>query len=201
MAQAPFLGKERVGRVTVEQYQDKYIRLRWTLDGKTYSMNVGNDSRETIKAARAKAQIIDGDIIFNSFDSTLQKYGRETKPTVLSVVKPEISLRSIWDKFVTDKTPHLKAKTADEYKAFSKLLDRLGDGLSFNALETKQALLAITTEEPNTTPYNCRDTFITSQLLRGVAPAIIAAWCDTSVRTIERCYADAIKLASVKPID
>lgn len=384
MAQVAFTGKERVGRVTIERYQDRYIRLRWTLEGKTYSLNIGNDSRDTLKAARAKAQIIDGDITFNNFDSTLQRYGKGAKPTVLEVVQPQISLKALWEKFLTDKLPHVKAKTAHEYNCFSKLLDKLEDNLSFNALETKQALLTITTEDqtrrmllylsacckwgvkhklitentfeglyndiprrtsehhqpdaftesemlatieafksdkrggrnyqhyaplvefwfrtgcrpseaiglqwgnipedcdrikflgslqiingkhvwskgskrnktreipvstklqslllsirpknpkpdqlvfpapqgdvpinydnftrrawnavvdyikPNTTPYNCRDTFITHQLLKGVAPAVIAAWCDTSVRMIQNNYADAIKLAQVRPVD
>jgi integrase len=384
MAQQVFTGKERIGRVTIERYQDKYIRLRWTLDGKTYSLNVGNDSAPTLKAARARARIIDGDITFNSFDKTLEKYGREAKPTVLKVIPTQLSLRTLWDRFLADKLPHIKQKTADEYQSFTKLLDKLGDRLSYNSLETKQALLTITTEDqarrmilylsaackwgckhrlitentfadvandiprrtaerhkadsfteeemmavieafksdkragknyqpyaaivefwfrtgcrpseaigltwenvaedckrikfvgsiqqvngknvwskgskrnktrefpcggklqelllsikpsnpspdslvfpapqtegaiyydnfsrrawssivdpikPNTTPYNCRDTFITMQLMKGIAPAIIAAWCDTSVRMIESNYADAIKLARVVPLD
>ncbi len=387
MAQQLFTGKERVGRITIERFKD-YIRLRWTLNGKTYSLNVGKDSRSVIQAARAKARRINDDITFDHFDVTLERYGKSTA-IVLEVVpstqpKEEISLRQLWDKFLADKMPTLKAKTQDEYHNFTKLLDKVDDSLSYDALKTKQALLAVTTIDqtrrmlqylsaccqwgirhreisdnpydglaselpkrksitnpnpdaftaserdaaidafkndkrsgmnyshyapivefwfltgcrpseaiglkwknvsddcstvlfigsvqtirgtqvwsegsknnksraisvstrvqellisikpestipdnyvfpspkgkainypnflskiwgkivnpikPNTTPYNCRDTFITTQLLKGVPSAVIAKWCDTSTSMIDRNYADKLKLSQLKPID
>lgn len=54
---------------------------------------------------------------------------------------------------------------------------------------------------PETTPYNCRDSFITEQILKGVSTAIIAKWCDTSVSMIEQRYADSLKLLSIRPMD
>ena len=51
------------------------------------------------------------------------------------------------------------------------------------------------------TPYNCRDTFITQQLMRGVPIAVVAAWCDNSPSIIEARYADYLKLGSKRPID
>lgn len=387
MAQALFTGKERVGRVTVERNGD-YVRIRWTLKGKTYSLNVGKDSRATIQAARAKAGRINDDITFDRFDATLERYGKSTA-TVLEVVPPsqpkeEISLRQLWNKFLADKIPNLKAKTQDEYHNFTKLLDKVDRHLSFDAPKTKQALLEVTTidqtrrmlqylsaccqwgirhreisdnpynglaadlpkrksltdpnpdaftaEErdavieafkndkrsgmnyshyasivefwfltgcrpseaigliwknvskdcstvsfigsvqtvrgkqvwsdgsknnkiraiavsarvqellisikpetinpedyvfpspkgkainypnflskiwgklvdpikPNTTPYNCRDTFITAQLLKGVPSAVIAKWCDTSTGMIDKNYADKLKLSQIRPTD
>ncbi len=386
MAQQLFTGKERVGRVTVERFKD-YIRLRWTLKGKTYCLNVGKDSRATITAARAKAGRINEDITDPRFDVTLERYGKQSA-TVLEVVRPtqpkeEISLRQLWDKFLADKMPTLKAKTQDEYRNFTKLLDKI-DGLSYDALKTKQALLTVTTIDqtrrmlqylsaccqwgirhreiydnpydglaselpkrksvthpmpdsfteqetdavieafkndmrpgmnyrhyapvvefwfltgcrpseaigltwskvshdcsivsfegsiqtvrgvqiwseksknnksrtlavssrvqellrslkpetfnpndwvfpspkgkainypnflskiwhqivdpikPDTTPYNCRDTFITLQLLKGVPSAVIAKWCDTSTAMIDRNYADKLKLSQLRPLD
>lgn len=53
----------------------------------------------------------------------------------------------------------------------------------------------------STTPYNCRDTFITNQILKGVPTVIIAKWCDTSVKMIEQRYADKLKLATIRPVD
>lgn len=41
---------------------------------------------------------------------------------------------------------------------------------------------------PESTPYNCRDTFISNQLKAGIPPAYIAKWCDTSIQLIERFY-------------
>ena len=386
MVQQLFTGKERVGRVTVERFKD-YIRLRWTLKGKTYCLNVGKDSRATITAARAKAGRINEDITEDRFDVTLERYGKQSA-TVLEVVRPtqpkeEISLRQLWDKFLADKIPTLKAKTQDEYRNFTKLLDKV-DGLSYDALKTKQALLAVTTIDqtrrmlqylsaccqwgirhreiydnpyeglaselpkrksvthpmpdsfteqqrdavveafkndirpgmnyrhyapvvefwfltgcrpseaigltwgkvsddcsivsfegsiqtvrgvpiwseksknnksrtlavssrvqellrslrpetfnpndwvfpspkgkainypnflskiwhqivdpikPDTTPYNCRDTFITLQLLKGVPSAVIAKWCDTSTEMIDRNYADKLKISQLRPLD
>jgi integrase len=55
--------------------------------------------------------------------------------------------------------------------------------------------------KPDTTPYNCRDTFITLQLLKGVPSAVIAKWCDTSTAMIDRNYADKLKLSQLRPLD
>jgi integrase len=52
-----------------------------------------------------------------------------------------------------------------------------------------------------TTPYCCRDTFITLQLIKGVSSAIIAQWCDTSTQMIDRNYADKLKLTKLRPHD
>lgn len=40
----------------------------------------------------------------------------------------------------------------------------------------------------DTTPYCCRDTFISQQVERGVPPAVIAQWVGNSVTVIERHY-------------
>lgn len=43
-----------------------------------------------------------------------------------------------------------------------------------------------------TTPYNCRDTFISEQITKGVSPMVVGKWCDTSSSTIERYYFGSI---------
>lgn len=376
MAQTqPFDGRERRGRVTVERFRDS-IRLRWTLDGKTHSLTIGKDSKDTLRAARAKAQIIDADIAFDRFDPSLVKYG---KPLPALLAPTEIGLRHLWNEFLKDKLPYLKAKTQDEYHKFTALLNKLGDRLSYNSLDTKNALLAVTTTDqtkrmllylsacckwgmnhqliesnpfagisaempkrnsfqnpsanaftpeemlavidafqngdyhlytyivqfwfftgcrpseaigltwdkisenccfvifdgsiqtladgsqvwskgsknnksrvvslsetaeallksfgmssrpktlvfpspngkpinynnfcrriwkrvvepikPGTTPYNCRDTFITHQLIKGVPSAVIAKWCDTSITMIDKNYADKLKLSQIRPMN
>ncbi len=55
--------------------------------------------------------------------------------------------------------------------------------------------------KPDTTPYSCRDTFITLQLLKGVPTGVVAKWCDTSVQMIERHYLDKLKVAQLRPVD
>lgn len=52
-----------------------------------------------------------------------------------------------------------------------------------------------------TTPYSCRDTFITIQILKRIPESVIAQWCDTSVAMIQRNYADFLKMQSLRPQD
>ncbi|PSF37773.1 integrase [Aphanothece hegewaldii CCALA 016] len=53
--------------------------------------------------------------------------------------------------------------------------------------------------KPGTTPYCCRDTFITEQIAKGVNPAIIGKWADTSTGMIEKHYLDSMNLAHILP--
>jgi integrase len=55
--------------------------------------------------------------------------------------------------------------------------------------------------KPDTTPYSCRDTFITLQIMKGTPVTAVAQWCDTSVEMIQKHYADHLKLLTLKPID
>lgn len=145
MAQTVFTGKERVGRITVERFRDS-IRLRWTYNSKTYSLTIGKDSKETVKAARAKAQTIDSDITWERFDLSLAKYSQK-KATVLEVVSPiqEITLGELWNEYVKDKLPNMKRKTIEKHDNFTKLFKKLGTKLTFDGLAVKQTLLDITT--------------------------------------------------------
>lgn len=142
-----FSGKERVGRITIERFR-RSIRLRWTLRGKTYCLTVGKDFKQTIKIARAKAQSIDSDITLDRFDTTLERYGKiKPQDDVSEIQADHLTARQLWDEFVADKIPHLKAKSQEEYERFSILLDKLGDRFSYEALDTKNALLSITTTD------------------------------------------------------
>ncbi len=381
MTHQPFFSKEKIGTITLEHFGGS-IRLRWRHQGKRYSLTVGKDSKQCLKAARAKAQLIDSDILFDKFDPNLAKYGKNLSSVTLNLVSDTtlIPLRELWDEFLEDKLLHCKAKTIHEYQGFTKILDKLSDHLAYNGLSVKQALLKVTTPyrtqkilvrlnacckwgikhglcnenpfegmanemnisigksknqadaftrdevdlilksfaqseyyshytslvqfwfitgcrpseaiglqwghisedcskihfcgsiqniggklawsegsknnkirtfpcseklrnllllikpvetksdtpvfpnlsgkfirypdfrrrawktivdpiKPNTTPYNCRDTFITNQLLSGISANIIALWCDTSVGMIEQNYADKLKLSAIRPID
>jgi integrase len=51
-----------------------------------------------------------------------------------------------------------------------------------------------------TTPYSCRDTFISEQIAKGVPTAVVAKWCDNSVEMIEKKYLDANFLEQLKPL-
>jgi integrase len=51
----------------------------------------------------------------------------------------------------------------------------------------------------NSTPYSCRDTFITEQIAKGAPIAIIAKWVDNSTKMIERYYLDPSAIDQLKP--
>lgn len=55
--------------------------------------------------------------------------------------------------------------------------------------------------QPESTPYSCRDTFITIQILKRVPESVIAQWCDTSVAMIQKHYADFLKMRDLRPQD
>ncbi|MBE9163486.1 tyrosine-type recombinase/integrase [Tychonema sp. LEGE 06208] len=59
------------------------------------------------------------------------------------------------------------------------------------------------TREPGykpTTPYSCRDTFISEQLAQGIPSAVIARWCDTSESIINSHYLDNKILEHLRPL-
>jgi integrase len=107
--QATFSGKERVGRITIERFRDS-VRLRWTLNQKTYTLTIGKEDKDTIKAARAKAQLINSDITFDRFDSSLVKYGKQLNSVALELVSDtsSLSLRELWDRYWKDKATGCK---------------------------------------------------------------------------------------------
>ncbi len=49
------------------------------------------------------------------------------------------------------------------------------------------------------TPYSCRDSFISHQLANNVPPSNICAWCDTSIPVIQKRYLDPKLARIVKP--
>lgn len=53
----------------------------------------------------------------------------------------------------------------------------------------------------DSTPYSCRHSFITHQLFRGVKPAKVCAWCDTSMAVIQKHYLDPAIALEVRPTD
>lgn len=55
--------------------------------------------------------------------------------------------------------------------------------------------------KPDTTPYSCRDTFITNQIFNRIPESVIAKWCDTSVEMIQKNYADFLKMQNILPVD
>lgn len=150
MAQVTFTGKEKIGRVTIERFRDS-LRLRWTLQRKTYSLTIGKDSRDALKVARAKAQTIDSDITLEKFDQTLQKYGKYY-PTVLGLVSviqdsERMPIRELWDKYLSYKTNRIKQSTLDFHYEIFRQAEKLNEDLNYDALAVKAKLEQITTQD------------------------------------------------------
>ncbi len=54
-------------------------KLRWSHQSKRYSLSIGVVSKTTVKAANAKAKLIESDLLFERFDVTLAKYSAKYK--------------------------------------------------------------------------------------------------------------------------
>jgi integrase len=76
-----------------------------------------------------------------------------------------------------------------------------GKAIHYNNFSRRAWNTIVDPIKADTTPYSCRDTFITEQIGKGVAPAVIAKWCDNSVREIEKKYLDQEALKHIRPID
>ncbi|NJK62387.1 MAG: site-specific integrase [Synechococcaceae cyanobacterium SM2_3_1] len=130
MAQSAFTGKERVGRVTLERYRDT-LRLRWTVDGKRYSLTVGKYSRDVLQAARAKAKQIDADIAWGRFDPILASYSKQTA-TILQLAGDTNSdtnpdLAALWQQYEAHKISSgaSPSTVAKDYGKTRRLINRL----------------------------------------------------------------------------
>ena len=53
----------------------------------------------------------------------------------------------------------------------------------------------------NSTPYSCRDSFITHQLMGSMPPSNVCAWCDTSIPVIQKRYLDPALALEVQPLN
>lgn len=53
----------------------------------------------------------------------------------------------------------------------------------------------------DSTPYSCRDSFITHQLAGGMPVSNVCAWCDTSIDVIQKRYLDPALALEVRPLN
>lgn len=76
-----------------------------------------------------------------------------------------------------------------------------GDGpINYNNFCRRAWTTLVDPIKKGTTPYSCRDTFITQQLIQGIPTYLIATWCDTSIKMIETHYADYMQMSHIKPV-
>ena len=74
-------------------------------------------------------------------------------------------------------------------QVWDKLVDPITDGIRHQEQDYKR-----------TTPYSCRDTFISEQVAKGVPCAVVARWCDTSEKEINSKYLDGKILEHLRPL-
>jgi len=86
---------EKIGRVAIEK-RGNFVRLRFTYNGRQYSLTIGLFDKGIIKNAVKIAKLIDTDILWNSFDETMVKYGKPAK-----AVKEAITIENKRPAFLT----------------------------------------------------------------------------------------------------
>jgi integrase len=83
---------------------------------------------------------------------------------------------------------------AINYNNFTKQVwHKLVDPITQNSRQQQQ-------DCKTTTPYSCRDTFISEQVGKGVPSAVVAKWCDTSEKVINAVYLDGKILEHLRPL-
>jgi integrase len=63
-----------------------------------------------------------------------------------------------------------------------------GGAINYNNFTQRAWATVVEPIKTDTTPYCCRDTFISEQVGKGIPAAIVAKWVDNSIRTIEKHY-------------
>jgi len=76
-----------------------------------------------------------------------------------------------------------------------------GDSINYRNFSRRAWSSVVTPIKPDTTPYSCRNTFVTAQLLKGVPSTVVAKWCETSTQMIDKNYADKLQLTQQQPLD
>jgi integrase len=121
----------KVGKVSVEIYRNSY-RLRWRYNSKRYVLTIsGNLSKEALKAATAKANIINGDMALDKFDESLVKYD-PTKAQALISIPTELNLYELWERYKAANKHRVEKTTQNNsWKQTDKCLTKV----SHNALK------------------------------------------------------------------
>jgi integrase len=102
---------DRYGDIAIEILGGSY-QLRWSYGGRQYSRIAGKICPEGLKVARAKAQIINSDILMERFDTTLHKYFPPRQATAEHKATTEpLNLIKIWERYKIAKKKLVAATT------------------------------------------------------------------------------------------
>lgn len=128
----------RIPKVSVENFRGK-LRIRFTLQGKTYNLSLGLDDTATNRRiADGKAGTIQADIASENFDPTLNKY-RPKKIAHIEGKKKDATLLQLWDAYTEERSNDLSigtikckfASTRSRIESFGKEVKNKEDAEKF----------------------------------------------------------------------
>ncbi len=108
------------------------LQLRFSYGGKRHYISLGlTDTIANWRVAEAKAKLIESDIIYERFDSTLEKYKPQSAMSIATPVTPiftpppKTSLGDLWDKYTEFQREHLEKSTIlRDYGKIEKRIQR-----------------------------------------------------------------------------
>ena len=99
--------KGKKGTVSIENLEDRGLRLRWRHEGNRYVLALGiPDSKLNRSVAPNKARQIEGDIATNNSDGTLEMY-RPAK----TVPKIRLTVPNLFESFIDHRRARMTEKT------------------------------------------------------------------------------------------
>jgi integrase len=108
------------------------LQLRFHHAGKRHYLSLGlPDNKINRKAAEAKAKLIEADIAFERFDSTLVRYKPQSvlstvTPSFTPLEDPKLALTDLWEKYTQYKSSQVSASTlARDYGKIAKRLQNI----------------------------------------------------------------------------
>jgi integrase len=104
------------------------LQLVFSYGGKRHYLSLGlPDSKLNLKAAQAKAKLIESDIAFDRFDPTLDRYKPQSSLSVTPITPvSSSSLIVLWSGFLEYKKPQCSPSTMRyQYRTFSNYLQQL----------------------------------------------------------------------------
>lgn len=115
-------------RISVEEFKGK-IRLRWSYQGKRFSLNTQlPDSQRNQASAIRIANIIEGDIGTGNYDESLDKYrlmlGLAPKHQAPVKVIPKLTVHQLFEQFIEFKSQEVYKRTLEKYHGLLPHLDR-----------------------------------------------------------------------------
>jgi integrase len=118
------------GSVQIKSSNNR-LQLVFSFGGKRHYLSTGYpDTPQYRKLAKMKASEIEKDILYERFDSTLEKYKPKSALTTVTPVTPistpKPNLAALWGKYVEWKRPQCAPSTMkNQYQAYSSYLERL----------------------------------------------------------------------------